>query len=314
MLKLAAAASRSWGLGSASIALVAQRENITFKISTSAGQHYALRLHRPGYHQLPQLEAELQWLQYLFEQGIAVPAPVASLTGCLIEQVDGHYVSVLQWLNGQPMGQSGKPLQLKREEQVFYTLGQGMAKLHVTSDQWVGAGQLARPHWDLDGLLGDSPLWGVFWQNPVLTTAQKRLFETTKNCLRAQLEKCSSDLDYGLVHADLVRENIMLHKHEMQFIDFDDSGFGFRLFELATCLLASATEPNYEVLKAQLIAGYHSVRPLDITHLQSFILIRALTYVGWIVPRMHEPGGLERCHRFIQRAIALSENYMLSNN
>jgi Ser/Thr protein kinase RdoA (MazF antagonist) len=119
--------------------LVAQRENTTFKISTSAGQHYALRLHRPGYHQRPQLEAELKWLQYLFEQGIAVPAPVASLEGCLIEQVEDYYVSVLQWLNGLPMGQTGTPLELKQGEQVFYTLGQGMAEMHAASDRWDGA-------------------------------------------------------------------------------------------------------------------------------------------------------------------------------
>lgn len=310
MLDLAAAASRAWGLGSASITLVAQRENTTFKISTSAGQHYALRLHRPGYHQRPQLEAELKWLQYLFEQGIAVPAPVASLEGCLIEQVEDYYVSVLQWLNGLPMGQTGTPLELKQGEQVFYTLGQGMAEVHAASDRWDGASKLARPHWDVNGLLGDNPLWGVFWQSPALTTAQKTLFAKTKSCVKAKLEECSSDLDYGLIHADLVRENIMLHKHEMQLIDFDDSGFGFRLFELATCLLANANEPNYDVLKTQLIAGYHSVRPLNITHLQSFMLIRSLTYVGWIVPRMHELGGLERCQRFIQRAQDLSEDFL----
>ena len=119
-----------------------------------------MRLHRPGYHQRPQLEAELQWLQYLFEQGIAVPEPVTSLEGCLIEQVDGYYVSVLQWLNGLPMGQAGRPLQLKQDEQVFYTLGQSMAELHAASDKWAGASELARLHWDVGGLLGDSPLWG----------------------------------------------------------------------------------------------------------------------------------------------------------
>ena len=134
--------------------------------------------------------------------------------------------------------------------------------------------------------------------------------ETEAVDFKAKLEECSSDLDYGLIHADLVRENIMLHKHKMQLIDFDDSGFGFRLFELATCLLANANEPNYDVLKTQLIAGYHSVRPLNITHLQSFMLIRSLTYVGWIVPRMHELGGLERCQRFIQRAQDLSEGFL----
>jgi len=313
MHEVAVAASENWGWGTANICLVAQRENTTFKVTTTQGHHYALRIHRPGYHELPQLQAELLWIQQLFAQGLAVPAPVESLHGRLVEQQDGYYVSVLQWLAGQPMGQAGVPLQLHQPEPVFYTLGQGMAKVHTASDNWTGSRALTRASWDIDGLLGESPIWGAFWQNPLLTNRQKQLFETTRLEMKNTLMQCGQDLDYGLIHADLVRENIMLHQHQLQLIDFDDSGFGFRLFELATCLLANANEPDYEALKTQLIAGYHSVRPLDVTHLQLFIMLRSLTYVGWIVPRLHEQGGPARCQRFIQRAVLLCEQHGLSN-
>ena len=309
MLPLATTASGLWGFNLATITLVAQRENTTFKVTTTQNHHYALRIHRPGYRELPQLQAELQWIQHLFAQGLAVPAPVASLHGRLVEQQDGYCVSVLQWLAGQPMGQAGVPLQLHQPEQVLYTLGQGMAELHTASDNWTGSRRLARPSWDIDGLVGETPVWGAFWQNPLLTSRQKQLFETTRLEIKNSLMQCGQDLNYGLIHADLVRENIMLHQHQLQFIDFDDSGFGFRLFELATCLLANANEPDYETLKTQLIAGYHSVRPLDVTHLQLFIMLRALTYVGWVVPRLHEQGGPARCQRFIQRAELLCEQY-----
>ena len=309
MSEVAVAASECWGLPVATISLVAQRENITFRLDAVTGQSYALRLHRPGYHDLEQLEAEMQWLCYLAAQGLEVATPVASSAGHLMEQVDGYHVSVLRWLDGQAMGQSGVNLQLQNKSLVFYQLGQSMARLHTMSDDWSSGQSLARPHWNLEGLLGDAPLWGAFWSNPELTPAQKRLFNNTRASIQTQLEGVQQELDYGLIHADFVRENIILHKDKLQLIDFDDSGFGFRLFELATCLLANANEPDYSRLQTQLIAGYQIIRPLDVTHLQVFVVLRALTYVAWVVPRLHEQGGAARSQRFIQRAVLLCEQY-----
>ena len=307
--KIAATASECWGLPAAAICLVAQRENTTFRLDTVKGQSYALRLHRPGYHGLQQLQAEMQWLCYLAAQGLEVATPVASSAGNLMGQVDGYHVSVLRWLDGQPMGQAGVPLQLQHKSLLFYQLGQAMARLHTMSDAWPSGQSLARPHWNLEGLLGDVPLWGAFWNNPELTPTQKQLFNNTRASIRAQIGGIQQELDYGLIHADLVRENIIVHQNQLQLIDLDDSGFGFRLFELATCLLANTNEPDYETLKTQLIAGYHSVRPLDVTHLQLFIMLRSLTYVGWILPRLQEQGGPARSQRFIQRAVLLCEQY-----
>jgi len=49
---------------------------------------------------------------------------------------------------------------------------------------------------------------------------------------------------------------------------------------------------------------------MDVSHLQAFMLVRSLTYVGWIVPRMTEQGGHERCRRFIARAMAMAQEYL----
>jgi len=39
--------------------------------------------------------------------------------------------------------------------------------------------------------------------------------------------------------------------------------------------------------------------------------IRAMTYVGWIVPRMAEDGAQARNARFIQQARALAQAYLV---
>jgi Ser/Thr protein kinase RdoA (MazF antagonist) len=38
---------------------------------------------------------------------------------------------------------------------------------------------------------------------------------------------------WGLIHADLHRDNILLHHGEIGVIDFDDCGWGYYLFDLA---------------------------------------------------------------------------------
>jgi Ser/Thr protein kinase RdoA (MazF antagonist) len=125
-----------------------------------------------------------------------------------------------------------------------------------------------------------------------------------------KLQELEPVLDYGLIHADLVRENVMLNEDKLQLIDFDDAGFGFRLFDLATTLLKNLTEPDYPALRSALIEGYRSVRPIDTDALDLFILLRALTYVGWIITRMDEDGSEIRNQRFIVNARALAQQLL----
>ena len=44
--------------------------------------------------------------------------------------------------------------------------------------------------------------------------------------------------DYGLIHADLISENMLWTGEHPYLIDFDDGGWGFRDFELATLSFA----------------------------------------------------------------------------
>lgn len=66
-------------------------------------------------------------------------------------------------------------------------------------------------------------------------------------------------------------------------------------------------EPDYAELEAALCEGYRSLRPLDVGLLDLFLMLRALTYIGWIAPRMDEEGSRERNARFIATGIELAE-------
>ena len=208
------------------------------------------------------------------------------------------------------MGRTGEPLGTDDRPGLFRAIGREMARLHTVSDDWTPPPTFTRCAWDRDGLLGDSPLWGRFWENPSLTPGQRAHFLQVRELADAELAGMENALDYGLIHADLVRENIMVDGDRLQLIDFDDAGFGFRLFDLATTLIKNRPEPDYPDLKAALIDGYRSQRPIDTDALDLFLLLRALTYMGWIIPRMDEDGSAQRNRRFISVALQLSEAFL----
>ena len=296
-----------WGLHGATYSLVAARENAVFKI-TSGTESYALRLHRSGYRTDAELRSELQWMNAVCEGGLKVPAPIPSTSHALLHVVDGVQVDVLTWLSGSTLDQTLNG-QINRTD-LFERLGKDMAHLHAVSDAWPLPDGFTRCSWNRDGLLGETPLWDCFWENPGLTPEDRALFLAMRDKADTELASLEETLDYGLIHADLVPANVMIDGDALSLIDFDDGGFGFRLFDIATALLKHLDAPDYLELRAALIKGYTSVRPIDLTALDLFMMLRAATYVGWNITRMLEDGGAIRNARFINTTKCLAIAYL----
>ena len=309
MSTLLARALALWGHETATCTFIAGRENQVYHVKTGE-KEFALRVKRPGYRNKKELLSELQWLEAMDRAGLSVPRPQAALSGALLETVDGVYVDLIGWLSGRPLGRSRDPLRLDDAPATFRALGSEMARLHLACDAWRLPDGFSRCDWDLEGLLGDDPLWGRFWENPMLDPETADFLNTFRETARDDLARRSQNLDYGLIHADLVRENVMLDGPRIRMIDFDDGGFGYRLFDMATTLLKNMAEPNYEDLKASLLDGYRAYRPLDTGALDLFMALRATTYIGWIVPRMQEAGSTARNTRFITHARRLCAYYL----
>lgn len=304
-------ALKRWNLEGASYTFVTGRENQVYRVSSPEGE-YALRIKRPGLRTEQELLSELVWLEAMSRSGLSVPTPKPSGSGKLLEKIDSYTVDLLGWMQGDPLGQTGLPLDLTDPEAVFYRTGVCMAKFHLACDNWPPPTGFQRISWDSEGLLGEAPLWGRFWDNPSLDDDSKQLFEQFRAQARDRLNRYAGQLDYGLIHADMVRENILIDGDRIHILDFDDSGFGYRLFDVATALIKNLDEPNFIDLQAALINGYSSQRPLDIKHLNLFMALRATTYVGWIISRMKEKDAQVRNKRFISTARKLCTDYLAS--
>ena len=287
------AARAHWGLGDVAITLVAVRENAVFHVKTP-DRPAALRLHRRGYRKEDELRFEIQWMAMLAQHGVAVPKPIVAVDGSDILICDGTVVDLLSWLEGATL--SAGPV----KPGLYFDLGYLVARMHDLADDWTLPSGLSRHTWDL---VGDQPTWGRFWENPQLTPEQAALLVTFRDTARTLITGMKNP-DIGLIHADLVPDNVLLNGGRLQPIDFDDGGFGHRLFDLATITFRSMRTDPTGALADATVAGYCAGRMLDIGALPLFEALRACTYVGWNIARMDETGAEARNTRFIAAALS----------
>ena len=123
---------------------------------------------------------------------------------------------------------------------------------------------------------------------------------------------------YGLIHGDCgVDANVLFWKGEAQVIDFDGSGFGYYLYDIALALEHCWDEPAYPQYLDSLLEGYAEFRPLPAEQLQHLDLFRAAFYVYmglWAVAmdQTHpgSPNKLGRHEKWLGYGLRFIERYL----
>ena len=279
------------------VRLIRARENAVFEIATPHGRA-ALRLHRQGYQDSAAIRSELWWCAALADAGVAVPRPLAAQDGALLATLPGGRVaSAIRWQEGEALGETGRPLDapLPTILERHHALGRLLAQVHDATDRLTLPAGFVRPRWDLEGLVGEAPLWGRFWDHPAASQPQKDHLQEVRRWLATGLAALPTQ-EIGLIHADVLRENVLVNDHSLWLIDFDDSGFGYRGYDLGTALLGNLAEPAYADIRDALIAGYQSLRPISRDTVEMFALMRSCASVGWTMPRLAADDPIHRSH------------------
>lgn len=292
-----------WG-GAPGLRLIVDRENKVFEGIFPFGRA-ALRLHRPGYQTAAAIRSEVWWCAALAKADVAVPRAVPGLNGDLVQEVGpGRFASVISWIDGEAMGAARVPLQGPAVAR-HAALGALLARFHAATDALVLPAWFTRPRWDVAGLVGESPFWGRFWEHPDASDADRAILLAARDLLAQELGRFTGD--FGLIHADVLRENVLFRDQTPHLIDFDDSGFGFRMFDLGTVMSQNLYEPALPDLAQALVDGYRSKAPIapdEAAMLPLFTLARCCASVGWTMPRL--PRGDLVCHSHIARAVGLA--------
>ena len=293
----ARAALVSFPIDSAAPALVSLSENVTFRVADRRdGSTWVLRLHRPGYHTLQELEAERAWIRALAAADIEVPRPLAASDGREYVSVtipatgETRFAGMTRWTEGRLLSEVLSETDDDHTvENYFAQLGAITAKMHNQATAWQPPPHFIRHHLDTDGLMGDAPHWGPFWEHRSLSSTERDLLLHARGRLRQWLARMPKEQSgYSLIHADMHPGNILVDSNRLTVIDFDDAGFGWHLYDIAVVLTYWQSKPNAPAIERAFLRGYRAVRPLPDTAeatIPVFRLIRWMASIGWFHQR-----------------------------
>lgn len=297
MRKLATTALAMYGINQAHFRLLRQAGNTLFRVRTSdlptpgteeelfeEGQ-YLLRVHEPGYQDPKAIDLELTWLAAMRrEANLPVPEPMASLDGGWLVSVNVPGVpgtrncSLLRWIKGRSIKNNFRFHHIKAQ-------GRLIARLHQFSMQWQPPTGLCKRKLDWDGLFQDDVGSGMpnaeAWD--LLSPPHHEAFSFVAERMRDVMEDWGQGPDvFGLIHGDMAMDDNLFFWHgEARAIDFDDSGFGYWVFDLAVAMDACRDDPAYQQYRKALLDGYAEFRSLPGEQSEQIELFLAGLQVYW---------------------------------
>ena len=241
------------------VKLLKYSENVIFKITFKEAFPVVLRIHRPGYHNIEELEGEILWMDEIHrDTDVELPVVYRGRDGRFLQKMttfsgEEVYVSVISFLEGSPLGE------LKDDELIkgLESLGEITAKLHMQSINRDKSVVIKRFCWDINNLFGDNNdgIWGSWRDYKALTKEQYRILEKCTSVMKDKLNHYGrSNEKFGLIHADLHFYNVINNNGVNQIIDFDDSGYGFYMYDMGCALVTYSR--NLTKLEGAWVRGY----------------------------------------------------------
>ncbi len=305
----------------ATVVLLNVSENATYLVEDDSRGRAVLRVHRLGYHSREEIESELCWMQALRKDaGIrtpgVIPADDGSLVIALSEDADEsespeeggeeRFCVMFEHLPGT------EPLE--HDVESFEELGDITARMHEHVRSWPRPSWFRRFHWDYDAAFGDEARWGR-WQNGVgVGLAELEVLGRLDATLRSRLEAFGTgEGRYGLVHADTRLANLLVDDGDVSVIDFDDCGFSWYLYDLATAFSFFEHRPHVPELVEAWLTGYRRVLeldPEDEAEIWTFVLFRRLLLVAWIGSHSAVDVARELGAGYTEESCDLAEAYL----
>ncbi len=219
------------------------------------GKKRILRISHNSHRSYAQLAAELDWVNYLAENGVKVARALPSAHGNLIEQVADGEERFFGVAFEMAPGSQVEPPEWNKE--LFVTLGQTIGKMHrLTKAYESSSGISPRFHWHEDRYMRDGISF-VPASEPVVAQRWREVM--------SQMRALPTDAQsYGIIHTDVHRGNFHWHDNAIYLFDTDDCCRHWFMFDIviviyyATWGLTGESEQAQDEIIARLI--YHVAR------------------------------------------------------
>ncbi len=287
------AALAQYGIVATELKSLRYYNNATYRVVAADGQPYVLRVTSNHYSDA-QLRSEMQWLNAMQgDPDVYVPAPVTARDGRLVISASAPSVTearscnLFRWMVG-----AHRP-----EEQMtagdFARVGAAAAKLHRRSAAFALPPDFERPRWDetcwLEPHVGDTYQAILVQLRRFFPATTVERFDDLAQQGRTLMCQLRSDPHAcGLIHGDFHARNYLFHDDHVGFIDFEDLGRGYFLYDIATALFGAIERPDYPALRDGFAGAYaDTLRPpggVD-DDLLIFQVLRAVFLTSLVVTR-----------------------------
>jgi len=256
MRAVAVEALRSFPVSVGRLTLLEHGFNTTFRIDTTDGTKLAMRINVNSRRSPANIAAELQWIDALArDTDLTVAAPLRTIDGDLVATVHSPdlgrdlSVALFSWLNGRDLGEAPTLEKMR-------AAGLAMATLHDHGATWRPSNGAAL-----------SVLDETFWGYPDrLNTENLGIDGDDFDVIRTMVDRSTSTMKKLFaggspqpIHSDLHNWNMKWYRGRLSVFDFDDSGIGLPIQDLAVATYYR--RPQHDHVDA-LFEGYVSVRPL----------------------------------------------------
>lgn len=252
-----------------SIHFIQVSEHVTFRIESSEGEKFLLRIH-PMSKSCEEIESELEWLASLRYKGFVVPEAMLNRVGAYVTDTatsggQRYYATMLRWIEGERLDKRALTAESVQK------MGALLAKLHEASDDFCPSKDFTRPIWGGESFQRDWEHLQGYHQHFISDEAFE-LYTMAVAKVGEHLEKLeSTGSNYGMIHADLHNGNVVFHEDEPFAIDFGRCGFGYYLYDMAQSIMGLLP-----LQREAFIEGYQQVRTMDensIPILESFFIM-----------------------------------------
>ena len=298
--------------------LIVLSENATYMVKDkeSGEKKGVLRISRPGYHTVDELNSEMHWLNQINEYTpLVVANPIKGLDGKDIQVVRGcdgndYYCVICEFLAGEAPDENNEEQMVKQ----FKYLGETTAYLHRQTEIWNGTNKLNRMEWNYDTIIGEHAAWGKWSDFPGMTEDEELVLMKVSKIIKRRLERYGkNENNYGLIHADLRLANLLIEGDQIKVIDFDDCGFGWHLHDLASALSFIEEKPIVPKLVNAWLAGYKKVLPFtdtDFVEIDTFIMMRRLQLTAWLASHKESGPVAKLSIGWMEGTMELAERYI----
>jgi Ser/Thr protein kinase RdoA (MazF antagonist) len=204
------------------------------------------------------------------------------LDGSLLSQItipgipETRSCALLRWVKGRLLPDNGRPKHYRAQ-------GRLMARIHNFTEGWQIPDGHTKRHYNWDGLFMNDPEIGLppgkSWE--YLPSEWIETFEAVARQFRQLIETWGSGPEvYGLIHADMgLDANLLFWRDQPRLIDFDGSGFGYWMYDLAVALAHCVGTADYPRFREALFEGYAEHRSLPEAQLTQLDLFTAAFFV-----------------------------------